>query len=280
MRLKSHRLPPAPSFHHSPLDHARARAPTPHSPSPTCLPHQPLPPETPPPLWFPSERHRVCRFTVRPSHPPPLSPIEAAHTFPLSHRHCRAAPPSPLATRALTPPMNAAVPRLLHCLHTAPPFGSAPPPTALPGALPVTLASSLAAPCRHPATSKSLVSTPPRCCVRELRAVTVPRARPVPAPWATSSAVPARQAEAQPACRLVTRGTPPHPVGCSPRSDHARHCARIKNSFSDLFNPINISKLLEFIENYRNAQKLQTKFCWTPLDQLYKVGLTKFIFVQ
>jgi hypothetical protein len=56
--------------------------------------------------------------------------------------------------------------------------------------------------------------------------------------------------------------------------------AQIKNSFSDLFNPRNISKFLEFIENYRNAQKLETKFHWTPLGQLFTVGLTKSIFVQ
>jgi hypothetical protein len=41
---------------------------------------------------------------------------------------------------------------------------------------------------------------------------------------------------------------------------------RFKNLFSDLFNPKNGSKLLEFIENCRNVQKLQTKFYWNSLE--------------
>jgi hypothetical protein len=28
------------------------------------------------------------------------------------------------------------------------------------------------------------------------------------------------------------------------------------------------------------SKKWQTKFCWTPLGQIYAVGLTKLIFVQ
>jgi hypothetical protein len=55
---------------------------------------------------------------------------------------------------------------------------------------------------------------------------------------------------------------------------------RFKNSFSNLFNPKNGSKLLEFIENCRNVQKLQTKFYWNYLEKLYRVGLIKLIFVQ
>jgi hypothetical protein len=62
------------------------------------------------PLRFPSECHRLCRFTVRPSHSPLLSLIEVALTFPLLHRHCRVVPASPLATGALFPLTNAAVP--------------------------------------------------------------------------------------------------------------------------------------------------------------------------
>jgi hypothetical protein len=63
--------------------------------------------DPPPPLRFPSEHHRLRRFTVRPSHPPPLSPFEDTLTFPLPRRHCRVVLPSPPATRAPTPPMNA-----------------------------------------------------------------------------------------------------------------------------------------------------------------------------
>jgi hypothetical protein len=55
---------------------------------------------------------------------------------------------------------------------------------------------------------------------------------------------------------------------------------RFKNSLSDLFNPRNGSKFLQFIENSRNVQKIQTKFYWNSLEQLYTVGLIKLIFVQ
>jgi hypothetical protein len=41
----------------------------------------------------------------------------------------------------------------------------------------------------------------------------------------------------------------------------------------------NCSKLWKSIEILRNVQKLKTKFHWNPLEQLYAVGLTKFIFV-
>jgi hypothetical protein len=77
-------------------------------------------------------------------------------TFPILHRHCRVAPPSPPATKALSPPMNAIVPRLLHRLHTTPTFGWAPPPTSLPDALTVAPMSSPTAPCRRPATTEPL----------------------------------------------------------------------------------------------------------------------------
>jgi hypothetical protein len=97
--------------------------PPPPSPPPTCLPHRFPPPETPAPLRFPFNRHCLRCMTVRPSHPPPLSPIYAASTFPLPHRHCTVTPPSPPATGALSPPMNSAVLRLLHRLHAASPFG-------------------------------------------------------------------------------------------------------------------------------------------------------------
>jgi hypothetical protein len=53
-----------------------------------------------------------------------------------------------------------------------------------------------------------------------------------------------------------------------------------KICFSDLFNPKDGRKLLEFIENCRNVQKLQTKFHDNPLEQPYMVGLIKLIFAQ
>jgi hypothetical protein len=127
-----------------------------------CPPHWLPPPETPPPLRFPYERHCLRRFTVRPSHPPPLSPFQAALTFPLLHPHCRVVPPSPLAIGALSPPTNTTARSILHRLYAAPPLGCAPPPTALPGALPVAPTSSPAAPWCWPATNEPTVSAPPR----------------------------------------------------------------------------------------------------------------------
>jgi hypothetical protein len=76
-----------------------------------------------PPLWFPSERHRLRRFTVRPFHPPLLSPFEAALTFPLPHRHYRVVPPSPPATGAPSLPTKASDRSILHHLHAALPLG-------------------------------------------------------------------------------------------------------------------------------------------------------------
>jgi hypothetical protein len=57
-------------------------------------------------------------------------------------------------------------------------------------------------------------------------------------------------------------------------------CAFLKIHFSDLFNPKNGSKFLEFIEKCRNVQKLQTKFNMNSLEQVYTVGLINLIFVQ
>jgi hypothetical protein len=55
---------------------------------------------------------------------------------------------------------------------------------------------------------------------------------------------------------------------------------KFKILFSDLFNPRNGRKILEFVENCRNVQKLQTKFYWNYLEKLYRVGLIKLIFMQ
>jgi hypothetical protein len=62
------------------------------SPAPTTRDPLPLPRQ------ISSEHHRLRRFTVRPSHPSPLSPIVATLTFPLPHRHCRDVTPLPPAT--------------------------------------------------------------------------------------------------------------------------------------------------------------------------------------
>jgi hypothetical protein len=69
-------------------------------------------------------------------------------------------------------------------------------------------------------------------------------------------------------------------MGRSHGPDRAQHCARFLKPFLFVFNSKKQFKLPKFIETCRNVQKWKTKFCWTPLGQLYAVGLTKFIFVQ
>jgi hypothetical protein len=81
-------------------------------------------------------------------------------------------------------------------------------------------------------------------------------------------------------CSATVCGRPPHPVGCSPSRIGLNTVRRFKNSFSGLFNPLNGSKFIEFVENCRNVQKLQTKFHWNSLEQLYTVDFIKHIFVQ
>jgi hypothetical protein len=95
--------------HSAPRSHLTSSSPP--SP-PMCPPHRLPPPETPPPLQFPSERHHRRRFTLRPFHPPSLSPFEAALTFLLLHRHCRVVPPCHRP------------PELPHCRRTPPPEAS------------------------------------------------------------------------------------------------------------------------------------------------------------
>jgi hypothetical protein len=117
-----------------------------------------------------------------------------------------------------------------------------------------------------------------RDVTRELHAVTAPRARPTHA--GRFHAAGRFSAEAQPAFQPATHSMPPCPVGCSLGWIGPDTVRIIKNLFSDLFNPRNISKFPKFIETCRNVQKSQTKFYWTPLGQIYTVGLTKFIIVQ
>jgi hypothetical protein len=40
----------------------------------------------------------------------------------------------------------------------------------------------------------------------------------------------------------------------------------------------NCFKLQKFVETCRNVQNLQNKFCMTPLEPLFTVGLAKFTF--
>jgi hypothetical protein len=73
---------------------------------------------------------------------------------------------------------------------------------------------------------------------------------------------------------------PPSPTATPSTSSVTGHCGWIKNSFFDLFNFKNISKLQKFLKTCGNVQKWQTKFCWTPLGEVYLVDVTKFTFVQ
>jgi hypothetical protein len=39
-------------------------------------------------------------------------------------------------------------------------------------------------------------------------------------------------------------------------------------------------KLQKFVKNHINLRKMQSKFLWNPLEQIYAVGLTKSLFVH
>jgi hypothetical protein len=56
------------------------------------------------------------------------------------------------------------------------------------------------------------------------------------------------------------------------------HCSH--EPVSIVLNSRNYFKLPKFVETCRNVKKLQNKFCWTPLEPLYAVGLTKLTFIQ
>jgi hypothetical protein len=60
------------------------------------------------------------------------------------------------------------------------------------------------------------------------------------------------------------------PVGRSPGPHRAQWPGIRRKQF----------KLPKFVEAFRNVQKWQTKFCWTPVEQLYIVGLTKLTLVK
>jgi hypothetical protein len=127
-------------------------------------------------------------------------------------------------------------------------------------------------------------SVPPHRRVSGLHAVTAPRARPARACHVTGHGTHSQwtgpPGRGPRGCLATMCGTPPRPWAVAPGRIRPDTVCRFKNLFSNLFNPRNGSKLLEFIENCRNVQKLQTKFPWNSLEQLYTVGLIKLIFVQ
>jgi hypothetical protein len=54
----------------------------------------------------------------------------------------------------------------------------------------------------------------------------------------------------------------------------------ILNPFSNCEITEIVSKLRKSIEICSNVQNLQSKFCMNPLEQIYAVGLTKYLFVH
>jgi hypothetical protein len=123
-------------------------------------------------------------------------------------------------------------------------------------------------------------SVPPHCPARGLRTVTMrsaPDARAVHGlppqldqaigPWPSRPSGRPRVAGRWAAC-------------CSRELISNQHCAADFKSFPIVFNSRNCFKLTKFVETYRNVQKLRNKFCWTPLESLYTVGLTKLTFIQ
>jgi hypothetical protein len=79
----------------------------PHSPPPTRPPRQLPSPETPSSSPISVRAPPPQPLHGETLHPPLLSPFEATHTSPLPRQQCRAVPPSPPATGAPSPPMNA-----------------------------------------------------------------------------------------------------------------------------------------------------------------------------
>jgi hypothetical protein len=89
---------------------------------------------------------------------------------------------------------------------------------------------------------------------------------------------------ASPHRAVIKRVTTPRMAG-----RRATHCSRGPvfgptlrgdfKSFLIILNFRNCFKLTKFIETCRSVQKLQNKFCWTPLETLFTVGLTKLTFI-
>jgi hypothetical protein len=106
------------------------------------------------------------------------------------------------------------------------------------------------------------------------------RTRATLALWATTMAGPGHPM----GCHVVTvgcRSRTPHPIGFWPQAGFGPAlCEFLLKSFLFALNSRKWVKLQKFIKICRNVQKWETKFCWTPLWQLYIVGLTKLSLVQ
>jgi hypothetical protein len=75
----------------------------------------------------------------------------------------------------------------------------------------------------------------------------------------------------------VWQATTPHTVAAG--RIRARHCAAFFKLFFNCLNYRNCPNLPKFVETCRSVRKLQNKFCWTPLEPLFAVGLTKLTFM-
>jgi hypothetical protein len=57
-------------------------------------------------------------------------------------------------------------------------------------------------------------------------------------------------------------------------------CGDFFKSFFNCFKFLNFFKFPKSVETCMSVQKLQNKFCWTPIEPLFTVGLTKLTFMQ
>jgi hypothetical protein len=108
-----------------------------------------------------------------------------------------------------------------------------------------------------------------------------PRAAPRQAGWPDRFGQWAKPAGRSPGgCPGTVCGRPPPLWAIAPGRTGPNSVPRFLKPFLFVFNSRKQFKLPKFVETCTNAQKWQTKFCWTPLEQLYTVGLNKLTHVQ
>jgi hypothetical protein len=80
-------------------------------------------------------------------------------------------------------------------------------------------------------------------------------------------------------CPGIVCGRPPPLWAVAPGRTEPSTVPGFLKPFLFVLNSRKQFKLPKFLETFRNVQKWQTKFCWTPIEQLYTVGLTKLTLV-
>jgi hypothetical protein len=243
---------------------------------------------TPLPAFFPlprAERIQKCR-------PPSRSPLPLCSLSP-KLKHVAASPssrdsvhrprtpksqiPSPIFLPSnvivvVPPPLGETLPIHCHFLSWGRPHLPHP-PLQLPKLAGVTAdppsdEDAAALPHRRLTSSRSPASTLLARCICRVVVVLEPKT--------LSSASRHRAARPWPSRPCVAGRQATH---CSHRPVSVRHYAVNFNLFSIVFNSRNCFKLPKFVKTCMNVQKLQNKFCWTPLEPLYTVGLTKLTFM-